>query len=189
MAVEKFTSYGLRAIHLAPLVSDNSTAAVYATELVRAYGAQEASVTIAVSENSLRGDDGVLEIDSTVSNVEFEASNAVITMEQVQVILGGSITDILEGEEATPVIGKKYTLNGGQSLPYFGLIGLTEKQGSLKVILPKCKATGGVEITFTDEEYAIVSFSGGSVARDFDGKMFEMRKYDALNPVVVEDLQ
>ena len=185
---EKFTSYGIRGLHLAPLLTDTQAGATYAEELVRAWGAQEGSITVAVSENSLRGDDGVIEIDSTVSNVEFSASNAVITMEQLQAVLGGAVSDIL-GEDTEPVIGKRYTLSGGQNLPYFGLIAITEKQGTLKAVLHKCKATGGVDLAFSDESYAVVSFSGSGVARDFDGKMFELLKYDETNPVKVEDLQ
>lgn len=188
---EKFTSYGLRGMYGAPLLSDTEAGAIYAEDLTRFWGAQESSITVAVSENSLRGDDGVIELDSTVSNVEFSASNAVITLEQLQTILGGTVADIL-GEagdgETEPIIGKRYTLSGGQNLPYFGLIGITEKNGSLKIVLPKAKATGGIELSFSDEEYAIVSFSGSGVMREYDGKMFELLKYDATNPVVVADL-
>jgi hypothetical protein len=186
MSTENFSSYGLREIRLAPLTQDNSTGASYGA-LVRAYGAQEASINVVVSENELRGDDGVLEVDSTVSSCEWSFSNALISFETMKVLFGGTISDIVD--ETSAVIGKKYTISGAQTIPYFGLVALTEKEGSLKAILHKAKCTGGLEFAFADEEYCVVSASGKAVFRQFDGKIFETRKYEATNPIAATDLE
>lgn len=186
MSNKRFTSYGIREINLAALVKDDAET-IYADELVRAYAAQEASVTVSVSEVELRGDDGLVSVDSNVSGCEWSFSNAVLSFEQLKTILGGTITEVM-GDEGV-VIGQRYTIEGAQNLPYFSIIAKTEKEGTLKIILPKCKATGGLEFSFSDEEYCVLSASGKSVRRESDGKLMELVKYDETNPISIEDLK
>lgn len=183
---KKITSYGLREVSVAGLTRDNDEGVEY-TELTRCWGAQESSVDVEVSEEELRGDDGVLEIDSNISSVDFSFSNAIMTFESLKNILGGAINDILD--ENNKKIGKKYSLTGGAELPYFGLVARTEKTGSLKVILPKCKATGGVSFSFADEDYCIVEVDGAAVMREWDEGMMTLAKYDKTNQADVKDLE
>jgi hypothetical protein len=185
MAEKKFSAYGLNQVSVASLLTDNETEVTYTAELTRCYAAQTSSVEVETTENSLRGDDGVVEISAIVSNVAFEIENAVLTFKQFEIIVGGTIEDIME--EAVKV-GETYTLAGGTNLPYFGLLALVESNSSLKIILPKCKAVGGITFEFSDENYCVVSFSGSSIKRDFDGAMLKMKKYDAKSPLAVTDL-
>lgn len=186
-AEKKFTSYGLREVQLAPIISDTTEGTEYATELVRVWGAKTANLKPEISTNQLTGDDGVVEISSNVVGGTVGWEHGVMTLKGIQAVLGGSIADIV-GEDGQATIGQKYTVKNAQELPYFGVIAKTESGGTMLVAAYKCKATS-LELEFTEEDYCIVKVEGSLLRRESDEELFSISKYDATKAITVEDIK
>lgn len=182
---EQIKAFGLRDVKMAEIITDNETETTYG-EFVQAVGIKSFSCDPIIEEFELTGDDTILEADASLMGYEFSCENAVLTFEQLKILTGAVYEDIMN--ELGEKIGEVSYSTRDDRLPYFGLVGRVRKDGTLKRILYKCRATGGVSITYQEKDYALVTFSGKALARNSDGRFMATKKVNKEEPISADDL-
>lgn len=170
------TFFGIRELHIAPIVSDDATGTTYG-ELIRCQGIQDFSVSPQSSEYTLEGDDTLQAVETLLEGFQFSFSNGVVSLEQRQALEGGTITQTLAGDNV-------YVNNTSDAPQYFGVIGRVAGDANTKVILPKCKATS-VEQSFAQKSFALLTVSGTAIKRESDGHL--KLQYENTDPISVTD--
>jgi hypothetical protein len=184
MANKKLSPFGMRELWIAKILTDETGATTY-EELVRCEGVKELTITPTISEYLNEGDDRILETDAVLEGYDWSFTNAIFTYDQLAVLEGGTFAAIMED---TTEVGQRYTNANTDQLPYFGMVGKIVKGGEQRIVLFKCKATGGVEISFANKEYAEVSASGKAIARNSDGNIRKFENYNATQPALTNTI-
>lgn len=171
-----FKAFGVKDLKISNLTADTSTELTY-SEAVDCPAIQKISLKPIIEEYSLEGDDGIVDTDAQLSGYEFAVENGKISLEALAIIEGGTNTTELDSETYTNKISDK--------LNYFKLEAqiVNTEEGDVHIVLPKCKATGGVEISFAGKEYAVVSFSGKSIGTVKDGECRQIIKNKIAKPI------
>lgn len=174
-----FKVYGISDCKISKLLQDDDTALTYDSP-VDVPGIRQIALKPIITETELRGDDQIVDSNAILEGFEFTIENAKISLEALEILEGGTFTD-----DATAGVGT-YTNKNTDKMPYFKLEGQATKgneTGDVHVVLYKCRCTGGVEITFQNQEYAIVSASGKCVPTIYDGKIRDIVRNDNETPI------
>lgn len=172
-----FKAFGVKDLKVSKLTADTSSEITYA-EIVDCPAIQKIGLKPIIEEFSLEGDDGIVDTDAQLQGYEFSVENGKISLEALAVIEGGTNATALEGSET-------YTNKGSDKLNYFKIEAqiTNTDEGDIHIILPKCKATGGVEINFAGKEYAIVSFSGKAIPTTNNDECRQIVKNAVATPI------
>jgi hypothetical protein len=163
MAITKETKIlGINDLKLVRITQDDATDyAVSSTggsaDIIDLRGIQTLALTPAFIEKDLRGDEVVLDRYTKLDNIGWSFTNAYMSLEALNVLLGGSV--VAAGTGTTE--SNTYTLRGADLPLYFCLEAQTKytDAGDVHVRLYKCKASK-VDYELKGEDYAVVSVSG-----------------------------
>lgn len=116
-----------------------------------------------VENKKLRGDNGLLDSDSVLTNVTAEVEHAKLSLDAISAILGGVVTDTgtTPNQVATHnLIGPGFA-NAAKPVP-FKLSGISASAdpiaGNVSLILHKCILSGFPDFGLAEEDYQTVSF-------------------------------
>jgi hypothetical protein len=161
--------YGVADVKIFPLTADSDTATTYGTA-IDVPGIQDLKMTPNYVEKSLQGDDATIESDTKLSDIDFTVQHAKISLEVLEVIEGGTITE----SGSTPNQVKEYLQTTASKPEYFKLEAqvrfVDTGAADVHMILHKCKA-GKVDVEVKGDDYAVVSFSGKAIGTLFGGKV------------------
>ncbi|RSO40119.1 phage tail protein [Streptomyces sp. WAC 06725] len=128
---------------------------------VDAPGIQSMEISGDIETKKLRGDNGPLASNSTLSGITVKVEHAKLSLAALAVITSGMVTE----SGTTPAQKSEYTLTGDQAdMPSFKIEGVTPPNGvdiiggDLHWTLYCCTLTKFPELGFANEEYRIVSF-------------------------------
>lgn len=114
------------------------------------------------SFTELRGDDRVVASHGSGATVEWSLENGGLPFEAFKLMSGGAITETGTTGSAKKIYAKKVT----DQRPYFRVEGqaISDSGGDVRIVLPRCKATGELSGSFTDGEFFLTSASGAAFA-------------------------
>ena len=158
MAITHVTKvYGIKQAKLSPMTADpaGGSAAYGAGFLIP--GAKSLTIAGTVNTKALRGDNGLIEQDSTLQDITATLTYAKTDFDILAAILGGTVTDSGTGSSEVST----FTLDRVDELGYFKIEAIAAKGdlvgGDLHIVLPKCVASGFPFAGMAEEDYAIQS--------------------------------
>jgi hypothetical protein len=153
-------------------------------------GIQTLALTPAFIEKDLRGDEVVLDRYTKLDNIGWSFTNAIMSLDALNVLLGGNTVAGGSGTTET----QTFTLRGADLPKYFVLEAQTKytDAGDVHVRLYKCKASK-VDYELKGEDYAIVSVSGIAIPTQFQfsgngGKIKDVVINETATAISFEDL-
>lgn len=175
-----FKAFGVKDVKISKLKSDTTEGLTF-DKAVDCPAIQKLGLKPIIEEYSLEGDDGIVDTDAQLQGYEFSIENGKISLEALAILEGGTHLEADSDEEA-----ETYTNKSTDKLNYFKIeaqIANTE-EGDIHIVLPKCKATGGVEVSFANKEYAVVSFSGKAIPTTKDSECRQIIKNKIAKAIV-----
>lgn len=158
--------YGLRDVKLRPMDSDGTLGTA-----VDLPASQTLSFSEAEDYETLRGDDRDVAIRGKGPKVEWDLEAGGISLECLEIISGGTLTDT----GVTPNQQKKLLKKITQARGYFQIEGqsINDNDGDTHVKIFKCKCTDSIEGEFADGTFFITSCSGEGIG-NVDGDLYEI---------------
>ena len=157
--------YGIRDIKLTPYTDSAATTLGTGVDLPNGR-----TLTFSEVENfeELRGDDKLVATHGSGAQVEWELEAGGLSLEAVQAMYGGTITDT----GTTPNQKKTFTKLATDSRPYFKVEGqaISDSGGDLHCVLYKCKATGDLSGEFADGAFFLTGAKGVALPATLTGK-------------------
>lgn len=176
-----FKAFGVKDLKISKLITDTTDEITF-DKAVDCPAIQKIGLKPIIEEYSLEGDDGIVDTDAQLQGYEFSVENGKISLEVLAILEGGTLT--AAGElDSTP---ETYSNKSTDKLNYFKIeaqIANTD-EGDIHIILPKCKATSGVEVSFANKEYAVVSFSGKAIPTVNDAECRQIVKNKTEKPII-----
>lgn len=131
------------------------------------------TMTIAggIKSSDLRGDNGPLDRASTLGEVTFSVTNAKVSLDVLNIILGGTTVD----SGTTPSQVSTFTLAQTSTPQYFKLEGKTPTGGADTVlgdvhfVLYKCIITDFPDLGFAEEDFRETGFAGAALPLNATG--------------------
>lgn len=139
-------------------------------------GIKEVGIGGDISSVELRGDNTLLDSNSTFTKGTVSISHAKLSTAVLAVILGGTVTD----SGTTPNQTSSYVRSNTESLNYFKIEAKTPAGGADAVtgdvhfILHKCILTSFPDIGLAEEDYKIVSFEATAMPLISNGDWIEI---------------
>jgi hypothetical protein len=147
-----------------PLLTDIAGASPTYGAGVDVPGIAEVGVDPNIVSAELKGDARVIAQKGRTDRLSFSGTYGKLSGDVLAVILGGSITD----SGTTPNQIAAYRLSSPASLPYFKIEfkidDVEEGIGDLRVVLYKCKLTGGTLIGSSSDNFGQPSFDADAIA-------------------------
>lgn len=162
--------YGMRDIKVTPITSDVAGVVTYGT-----FVDLPASRTLSWTQNEdfeeLRGDDVVVAERGNGLLIEWDLEGGGISLD-AKAVMDGSINTT---SGVSPNSIKTNATIGTTSKPYFRIDGqaINDNGGDTKVILYRCKATGGLEGSFEEGSFTMTSCSGKAYPNSA-GKLYDV---------------
>lgn len=157
---------------IAPLTADPSGGAATYGALVDVPGIKSVSIGGDISTVELRGDNQLLDANSTLTSISLEFEYAKLSLDALDVLVGGTVVDA----GVTPNQTANYTLLGTDTLGYFRFLAKTPTAGGDAVTgdvqfeLYKCILSGFPEMGMAEEEYQTFTVSAIALPRLSDQK-------------------
>lgn len=162
--------YSTEDCKIAPMLSDVAGFASYGTA-VDVPGIRAVTMTPQIESKELRGDNRLLDADSTLVGVEISATHAKLSIEALEVLLGGDVT--LGASTST------YVQDGGIALPKWSIGWRTPDNGGdstggdVQFRVAKCVITA-YQLGTAQEDYQELSFSAKGFVRLADDRLFDI---------------
>ena len=162
--------YSTEDCKIAALLTDVAGFASYDTE-VDVPGIRAVTMTPQIESKELRGDNRLLDADSTLVGVELSATHAKLSLEALEVILGGAYTP--------GVATAGYVQAGGIALPKWAIGWRTPDNGGdttggdVHFRVAKCVVTA-FQLGTAQEDYQELSFSAKGFVRLADDRLFDL---------------
>lgn len=162
--------YSTEDCQIAPVTSDVAGYAAYGS-LVDVPGIKQVGMKPQIEAKELRGDNRLLDADSTLVGVELSATHAKLSLAALAVILGGTYTP---GASAST-----YIQTGGAALPKWAISWRTPTNGGDDVgggvhfRVVKCVVTA-YDLGTAFEDYQELSFSAKGYYRLADDELFDI---------------
>lgn len=166
--------YGMRDIKLTPITANLPAGVTYGT-----FVDLPASRTLSWSQDEdyeqLRGDDTVVAERGNGPLISWELEGGGISLD-AKAVMDGSINT---SSGVSPNVVKSNALKGTTAKPYFRIDGqaINDNGGDTKVILYRCKATGGVEGEFSEGSFTLTNASGNGYP-NADDKLMDIVHYE-----------
>ncbi|MDX3074622.1 phage tail protein [Streptomyces sp. MI02-7b] len=174
MPISRVTKvYSVGDAKISPLTSDPAGGpAVYGT-LLDVPGIQEMAISGDVEVKQLRGDNGKLATNVTITNIQVAVTHAKLSLDVLKAIIGGTVTDT----GTTPAQKSAWDLTqANATLPPFKLEGVTPPNGvdivggDLHWTLHKLTLSAFPDLGFANEDYRVSSFTADADPLIADGK-------------------
>lgn len=161
---------------IAKLTADSATEPTYDT-LVDLPGVVKIGVAPKAETKKLYGDSKLLDIYQKTTEVELDVECAELSLEALQVLLGGTVTQ----GGTTPNQTVTYSLTAADSTPpYFKLEGqwlyADEALGDVHIVLYKCKVSDppSTEINDASGNFGTMKFKAIAIPAASNGKWFDI---------------
>jgi hypothetical protein len=171
-------TYSLTDVKVATLTGDTPGT------LVDVPGIRSLTVTLTTEEIELRGDNSVIAVADQGRGLEWSAEAGGLSMAAYQVITGKSFSDT----GSTPNAIRAMHINSTDSSPYFYLAGTApgdDATSELQVHIYRAKASGNIELNFSDGEFLTPGFSGRAVGRVADNRLLTIRVMETAAALAV----
>lgn len=179
-------------VQVAPLLTDPADEEPTYGEFVDLSGALSLQVSPEMVTKTLYGDSTIMDNYSRTTSINFTATNSVISLSGLEVIIGGKVTKTGTGltEKVTYSMTKEAATPG-----YFKLEGKWDypsTDGTVQaahVILHKCRVSEPPDFTINDSsgDFGDCSFTGIAVPTNFTGKWWDMVLEAQATPIVPEE--
>ena len=164
--------YAVEDAKIAAVTADPSGGTTTYGSLVDVPGIKSVSISGDVSTVELRGDNRLLDANSTLSRVDLTFEYAKLSLDALDIMLGGSVTDSGTGDAE---IGT-YDLLSTDTLGYFKFeaktptAGVDVVAGDAHIVLWKCMLSSFPEFGMAEEDYQTFTVSAIAVGRLSDNK-------------------
>ncbi len=161
---------------IAAVTADPAAGTTTYGTLIDVPGIKSVSVGGDVSTVELRGDNTLLDANSTLTSVTLEFEYAKLSLDALDVLVGGAVTDAGAGAAETAT----YRLLNTDSLGYFKFeaktptAGVDEILGDAHIVLYKCILTGFPEFGMAEEDYQTFTVSAIAVGRLSDARWLDV---------------
>lgn len=147
--------FGLRDVKLTPFTDDNTETLGTSVDLP---ASRTLSFTEAEDFEELRGDDKVITARGLGPSVDWDIEAGGISLEAVNVIIGGTV--VTSG--VSPAEVKTFKKKATDARPFFRAEGqaISDNGGDVHVLLYRCRCTGDFEGEFSDGSFFLTSCSG-----------------------------
>ena len=152
--------YSVSDAKLAVVTADPAGGTTTYGSLIDVPGIREVTLSGEMRSVELRGDDTLLDRNSSLSTITGTISHAKLSLDVLDAIVGGTITDA----GVTPNMTATYLLKNTDTVSYFKLEAKTPTGGADTVtgdvhfVLHKCIITSFPDVGHAQEDYRIVSF-------------------------------
>lgn len=155
---------------IAKLLTDPSGGSpTYATSM-DVPGIKEVTISGDIERKELRGDNGLLDVDVTISNVTAQVNHAKLHLDVLAIILGGTVTD----SGTTPSQVAEWSLLNTSKPGYFRLEAVSASAdpvgGAVKFTLHKAIASGFPDLGLAEEDYRTTGFQASCMPLLANGK-------------------
>jgi hypothetical protein len=161
MALARFSKvFAVEDAKIAELTADPSGGTATYGTLVDVPGIKEVTLSGTVNAKELRGDNSLLDAFSVLQSLTISVSHAKISVDVLNVLLGGTITE----SGVTPNQKTVWGLAGTDTPNYFKFEAKTPDNGSdfiggdAHMLVHKAVVSGLPDIGFAEEDYRIVGF-------------------------------
>ena len=166
----------LRDAKIAKLVTDNATAPTYGTS-VDLEGMTKITITPKTDSKKLYGDSVLKDIYQKVTEVELDVECSFLTLEALEIAIGGSIAST----GVTPNQKTTYSLKGDDASPgYFKIEGqwtyAGDGIGDAHVVLYKCKVTDPpvVEVNDASGNFGTMKFKAIAIPASSNDSWYDI---------------
>lgn len=166
--------YAVEDCKVAKLTADVSSAPTY-DSLIDIPGIKEVRIGGEVKTVELRGDNSLLETDSSLTKITVQVRHAKISLDALAMMTGQTVTD--SGATTAEVATLSF---GSVIFPYFKLEAKTPTGGGSDVIgdahlvVWKAKLSSWPEIGMVEEDYVVASMTLTGVRTIANGKWFDI---------------
>ena len=167
--------YGISDMRIAKMTADPPGGAATYSASIDITGVKKMLMSGAVQTKSLRGDNTLLDIDSTINGVSAVIDYAKWNSDAMNILMGGAVAD----SGSTPNQVSTWRLLGGApplvpSLPNFfkieaKAVDVDYINGDCHIILWKCKIDAFPLFGFNEEDYQLFNFGVQCAPRAADG--------------------
>lgn len=156
MALGTALPFGLREVVLTPINPDGTEGTA-----VRLPHSRTFSFTEAEDFEELRGDDRLVAVRGSGSEVEWELESGGIDLDAYKVIAGGTVAE----SGTTPTQTKTFSKKGTDTRPYFKVEGraISDSGGDVHCVVYRCRCTDSLEGTFEDGQFFLTEASGRGI--------------------------
>jgi hypothetical protein len=174
MAIPHVTKvYGVSQIKIAKLTADPSGGAATYGASVLIPGAKKLTISGSVAAKFLRGDNTLLDIDSTIEGLSAVLDYAKLSSDALNIALGGAVTD----SGATPNQVSTFRLLGGSAAPsvpqWFKIeakaVDVDYVNGDCHIVIYKAKLDNFPMLGLNEEDYQMHNLSVQAAPRLADG--------------------
>jgi len=163
--------FAVKDCKISPLTADPSGGtATYGTS-IDVPGIKTLAISGDMDTKSLRGDNGLLDSVSTLTNVSVKAEHAKMSLDVLAAVLGGTVVDV-----STGTITATWDLTNTSAPQYFKIEAATPTNGSdtiggdVHFTLWKCSLSAFPDLGFAEEDYLIPSLEAQSLPLLATGK-------------------
>lgn len=152
--------YSVSDAKIAVVTADPAGGSTTYGSLIDVPGIREVTISGDVNTVELRGDDTLLDRNSSLSTITGTVSHAKISLDVLDAIIGGTITD----GGTTPAMTATYLLKNTDTIQYFKLEAKTPTGGAdtvtgdIHFVFHKCIVTSFPDLGHAQEDFRIVSF-------------------------------
>lgn len=178
--------YGISDMRIAKMTADPTGGAATYAASVDVIGVKKMMVTGAVGTKSLRGDNTLLDVESTLNGLSAVVDYAKFNWDVLNILLGGAVVD----SGSTPNQISNFRLLGGApplapSLPNFfkieaKAVDVDYAGGDCHIILWKCKIDAFPQLGFNEEDYELFNFGVQCAPRVADGFWMDVNYNETL---------
>lgn len=171
--------YDVHDFKVYPLTADSGASATYGAA-VDVFGIAEASMDPNFITAELKGDARVIAKKGRVDKMTLSATYGKISLDVLEVILGGTTTD-------NASTSATWSLEGDNSLPYFKAAFKIEDVdtglGDLHVVLYKCQLTGGTLISGQTDQFGQPTMEIEAIPLTSTDELVDVTLYAATTPL------
>lgn len=169
--------YAVEDAKIAAVTADPSGGTTTYGSLVDVPGIKSVTISGNVNTVELRGDNSLLDANSTLTNITLIFEYAKLSLDALDILAGGAVTDAGTGSTETAT----YDLLRTDALGYFKFeaktptAGVDEVAGDAHITLWKCMLSSFPEFGMAEEDYQTFSVSAIAVPRLSDNKWLQVK--------------
>jgi hypothetical protein len=161
--------YAVADCKVAPMTADTSGGSTTYGSSVDVPGIKTVEISGDVNVVELRGDNGLMDVETVLTNVQVAVSHAKLSLDALAVMLDATVADSGSGDNEIAGL----PIYGTTRPQYFKLEAISVSSdsigGAVKFTLPKLIISSFPEMGLAEEDYRIVSFQARAVPRLSDG--------------------
>jgi hypothetical protein len=153
--------YAVQHCQIASVTADAVGAAMTYGEWFDVPGIKSLVLSGDMDTKQLRGDNRLIDQQSIITGLTAKFENAKLSLQNLAVMLGGSVTDRTTGVGGSAYAGQGWSLASDAFPESFGMRAISaagdSPGGAVAFVMSKCSLSGFPEIGAAEEDYQIVS--------------------------------